>query len=206
VPLAPLGTGSGDAATREQAEGGDHDHGADHGDHDALDVETGHVGDLQDRAHQPAPYDRPDDPQDDRGDDAFLAAHEQVRDVPGDRTEDDPRDDAHDNLRTGTGAAWSSQTIARPAFAIADGSPTRTAQGPRPQQDRQPASERTLDDAGAPDRRSNLGAPAAPSASRRPETRRSMQPSLRRSPSGSHERHDEAAERGLSWVVGRGRS
>src|SRR5664279_4562387 len=77
---------------------GDHDHATDHGDHDALDVDAGHVGDVEDRAGQVAPDDGTHDAQDDGEDDAFPAAHDQVRDEPGDRTQHDPGDDAHGYL------------------------------------------------------------------------------------------------------------
>jgi len=45
----------------------------------------GHVGDAQHRAGEVTPDERADDAQDDRGDDAFRATHDQIRDEADDR-------------------------------------------------------------------------------------------------------------------------
>jgi hypothetical protein len=51
----------------EQPVGRHHQHATDDSDDDALDVDTGHIGDSQDRAGKIAADDRTDDAEDDRG-------------------------------------------------------------------------------------------------------------------------------------------
>src|SRR5664279_3675614 len=73
----------GGASASDHPVHGDHDDRPDDGDHDALDVDAGHVGDLENRAGQVSSDDGTDDAQDDRGDDPLAATHDQVRDESG---------------------------------------------------------------------------------------------------------------------------
>src|SRR4029079_12424475 len=71
---SPGSWSDGGAAGHEEPIDGDNDHGTDDRDHDALDVDAGHVGDLQDGPREEASDDGSDDAQDDRLYDAVLTA------------------------------------------------------------------------------------------------------------------------------------
>jgi hypothetical protein len=62
------------SSTCEHAVHGNHDHSADNGDNDALDIDTSHIGNLQDRASEETPDHGADDAEDDRRDDSRHAA------------------------------------------------------------------------------------------------------------------------------------
>ena len=67
----------------EQLVGRDNNDATDHGNHDALDVEAGHVSDLEDGASQVATDDSPDDAQD-VVQESFLSAYQALENFKGD--------------------------------------------------------------------------------------------------------------------------
>src|ERR1019366_3402009 len=104
APEPPRGTrggrvtrtsGSGSPASGESAPDEQDEDRPEHGDHDALDVHAGHVALVEDRGGDVAAHNRPDDTQDDRGDQPFASTYDQIREKPGNRPENDPADDAH---------------------------------------------------------------------------------------------------------------
>src|SRR6266566_3937783 len=84
------------ATTGDRSIDSQHDDRADDGNDDAFDVDASGVLELQEHAGEPTANDRADDPQDDRADQSFAAAHEQVGEKAGDGAEHDPADDAHE--------------------------------------------------------------------------------------------------------------
>src|SRR5450759_2805998 len=67
----------------------------DHGDHDALDIDPGHVALVEHCLGEVPTHHRPDDAQNDRADHPFASAHDHVREKPCNGAEHDPADDAH---------------------------------------------------------------------------------------------------------------
>src|ERR1700693_3007414 len=91
----PMGASGAAPATSERPVDEEHDDRADDGHDDALDVEARHAAFMQNCTAEPAPHDRPDDAQENRPNQPFVATNDHVGEEAGDRAEHDPGDDAH---------------------------------------------------------------------------------------------------------------